>query len=52
MNSVEMFDKDMAVAWFRIYDYTLSANDIRADKINGFSTSTLYPMSDGSGWDK
>jgi hypothetical protein len=52
MNSVEMFNKDMAVAWFRIYDYTLTANDIRADKINGFSTSKLYPMSAGSGWDK
>jgi len=51
MNGVEMFSKDMAVAWFRIYDYTLTANEIRADRINGFSNSKLYPMSEGTGWD-
>lgn len=52
MNSVELFNKDMAVAWFRIYDYTLTPADIRTDRINGFSNDKLFPMSSSSGWTK
>jgi len=52
MNSVEQFDKDVGVGWFRMFDYPLSADDIRTDRINGWSTQELFPISNGTGWNK
>lgn len=52
MNCVEMFDKNMAVAWFRIYDYTLTAADIKADRMNSFSSAKLFPVGESTGWTK
>jgi len=48
MNSVERFNKNMAVAWFRIYDYRLTVADIKTDRLNGFSKN--FPVSRDSGW--
>jgi hypothetical protein len=50
VNSVEQFDKDIGVAWFRIYDYVMSDSDIKTDRRNGFSSSKLFPVSKDSGW--
>ena len=48
MNSVERFNKNMAVAWFRIYDYKLTVADIKTEKRHGFSKN--FPVSRESGW--
>jgi hypothetical protein len=50
VNSVEHFNKEIAVAWFRIYDYVLGESDIKTDRKNGFSSSSLFPVSKDSGW--
>ena len=50
VNSVEHFNKDMAVAWFRIYDYKLTEADIRSDRLNKFSSSSLFPVGSDTGW--
>ena len=52
MQSIERFPKDVAVGWFRMFDYGLTADDIRTDRINGWSTDKLFPVSKGLGWDK
>jgi len=35
--SVEQFDKDVGVGWFRMFDYPLSADDVQTDRANGWS---------------
>ena len=50
VNSVEYFDKNIAVAWFRMFDYTLTEKDVNIDRMNKFSTSSLFPTSNNSGW--
>jgi hypothetical protein len=52
MNSVEQFEKDVGVGWFRMFDYTMSPEDIRTDRMNGWSTKDLFPVSEDSGWAK
>jgi hypothetical protein len=48
--SVEQFDKDVGVGWFRMFDYPLSTEDIRTDRMNGWSTKDLFPKSQGTGF--
>jgi Concanavalin A-like lectin/glucanases superfamily len=48
--SVEQFDKDVGVGWFRIFDYSMTTEDINTDRQNGFSTAELYPKSKGTGF--
>jgi len=48
--SVEQFDKDVGVGWFRMFDYPLTAEDIRTDRMNGWSTKDLFRKSQGSGF--
>ena len=50
VNSVEYFDKNMAVAWFRMFDYTLTEKDVQMDRNNKFSSSSLFPVSPATGW--
>lgn len=49
-NSVEFFDKNFGIAWFRLFDYTLKDNDVNMDKENKFSTDKLFPKNPSSGW--
>ena len=48
--SVEQFDKDVGVGWFRMFDYPLSTEDIRTDRMNGWSTNDLFRKSHGTGF--
>ena len=48
--SVEQFNKDAGVAWFRIFDYTMSAEDVQTDLSNGWSTKELFPKSPNTGF--
>lgn len=50
VNSTEMFTKDVGVAWFRMFDYTMTAADVKIDANNGWSTNKLFPKSTGTGW--
>ena len=50
VNSVELFSKDVGVAWFRMFDYTMTAADVKIDMNNGWSTDTLFPKTQGTGW--
>jgi hypothetical protein len=49
-NSVEYFPKDLGIAWFRLFDYTMTEKDIKNDADNNWSTKTLFPKSAGTGW--
>jgi len=44
MQSPEQFDKDVGVAWFRIFDYTLTAEAIALDMKNSWSFPPLPPL--------
>lgn len=50
--SVERFYKDVCVAWFRIFDYSLTKDDVALDRRNGWYTKDLFPPSPGTGWDR
>lgn len=50
LNSVERFDKNMACAWFRMFDYTLTEKEVQMDRQNKFSSSKLFTVSSSSGW--
>jgi hypothetical protein len=50
VNSVEYFDKNIGVAWFRLFDYPLSERDVNTDRDNNFSTGKLFKKSSSSGW--
>jgi len=51
-NSVERFDKDVGVGWFRIFDYSLTKEDVAMDSRNGWFTKKQFAPSVGSGWDR
>jgi hypothetical protein len=44
------FQRDFGIAWFRMFDYTMTAADVKIDANNGWSTNTLFPKSSGTGW--
>ena len=48
--SVERFDKDAGVAWMHMFDYPLSAADVKMDMGLGFSDPKVYPEDPNSGW--
>jgi len=50
LNSVERFDKDVGVAWMHMFDYTLSADDVKMDMGLGFTDVKVYPEDSSSGW--
>ena len=50
VNSVEYFSKNVGVAWYRMFDYTMTGEDVATDMNNGWSTATLFPKSSGTGW--
>ena len=49
-NSVEFFDKNIAIAWFRMFDYTLTQKDVDTDRMNKFSSDKYYKTTSSSGW--
>lgn len=49
-NSSERFNKDVAVAWFHMFDYVMDKDDIQMDRGLGFIDSTVYPEDVGTGW--
>ena len=48
--STEQFDKDCGVGWFRMFDYPLTMEDIKTDRMNGWSTKDLFPVTKGTGF--
>jgi hypothetical protein len=52
MNSVEQWSKDAGVGWFRIFDYTMTQDDVVADSMNAWFSKTQFTPSHGSGWDR
>ena len=51
LNSNENFDKDIAVAWFRIFDYALKPIHIYLDMNNKFARESAFPTNEKSGWE-
>jgi hypothetical protein len=49
-NSSERFNKDVAVAWFHMFDYVMDKDDIQMDRGLGFIDSSVYPEDVGTGW--
>jgi hypothetical protein len=50
--SVERFYKDVCVAWFRIFDYSMTKEDVALDRRNGWFNDQLFPVSTGTGWER
>lgn len=44
------YNKNIGVAWYRIFDYPLSLNEINLDKDNKFANAQMYPTDNTSGW--
>jgi hypothetical protein len=51
-NSVEYWNKDVGVGWFRIFDYTMTQTDVIADSQNAWFNKTQFKPSPGTGWDR
>lgn len=50
LHGIESYDKEIGVAWFRIFDYPLSESDIGLDMDNRFAMNLAYPSNPTSGW--
>jgi hypothetical protein len=46
----EEYDKEIGCAWFRIYDYVMTEEQVRLDMNNRFAMPTAYPTDESSGW--
>jgi len=50
LHSNEKFDKNIGVAWFRIFDYALKPVHVYMDMTNQFARESAYPTNTKSGW--
>ena len=51
-NSVEYWDKDVGVGWFRIFDYSMKQADVVMDSQNAWFSNLNFKPSSGTGWDR
>jgi hypothetical protein len=50
LHGLQSYDKEIAVAWFRIYDYSMNKKQVNIDMENKFAISLAYPTDTGTGW--
>jgi len=50
LHSNEAYDKEIAVAWFRIFDYNMTQAQVRLDMNNRFALSVAFPTDVRCGW--
>lgn len=46
----ESYDKEIGCAWFRIYDYIMTEEQVQLDMNNRFAMPLIYPTDESSGW--
>ena len=50
LHGIESYDKEIAVAWFRIFDYSMTKSQVNLDMENKFSIGLAHPTDKESGW--
>lgn len=50
LNGIDSYDKEIGVAWFRIFDYPMTESDVSLDMNNRFAMNLAYPSNPTSGW--
>jgi hypothetical protein len=49
-NKNESYDKEIGCAWFRIYDYVMTEEQVQMDMNNRFAMPSVHPTDESSGW--
>lgn len=50
LHGIESYDKEIAVAWFRIFDYSMTKYQVNLDMENKFTMGLAHPTDEDSGW--